>query len=285
MDWNEYQQWALGKMKPSVRNDKRELVLNGALGLTGEAGEFADMVKKLRHHDHPFTEEVREKMIMELGDILFYVATAAASLGAELTAVAQVNIAKLSRRYPDGFDAERYLNKATHDRVDAAASSYQDAVNSLTEPERRKLFEGEWSGPERRSTGPSSDPATHRSANKPPQFRAQNEGANVEGLTMREIDEREGLIPTRLTRTVTSEAEPSVLGIGGELYDETFKNGYPIGGRVHRPWFKEGSGPGRRDSVAAVQQEEVPVATDAKPTPTSTDGRDLDGSGGIVNER
>ena len=79
-----------------------------ALGAAGESGEFADMVKKLVYHDHELNEE---QMLFELGDILWYVTEAAAALGYSLETVAEMNIAKLKRRYPDGFDPERSKNR------------------------------------------------------------------------------------------------------------------------------------------------------------------------------
>jgi len=115
VDWNEFQRWALSKMSAKVASDRRELLLNGALGLTGEAGEFADMVKKVRHHGHLLTDEVRHKMLLELGDVLFYVATAAASLDATLELVVRGNVDKLERRYPSGFEVAR-----SSDRTDEA---------------------------------------------------------------------------------------------------------------------------------------------------------------------
>ena len=70
-----------------------------ALGLTGEAGEFADMVKKLRYHNKELTPEVREHLIKELGDVLWYVAYGAKAFGVSLSTVAQINLDKLAKRY------------------------------------------------------------------------------------------------------------------------------------------------------------------------------------------
>ena len=79
-----------------------------ALGAAGESGEFADMVKKFVYHDHELNEE---QMLLELGDILWYVTEAACALGYSIETVAEMNIAKLKRRYPDGFDPERSKNR------------------------------------------------------------------------------------------------------------------------------------------------------------------------------
>lgn len=83
---------------------------NGALGLAGEAGEVADLLKKHLFHGHPLD---RDKLKDELGDVLWYVATLATTLGIGLDEVAEHNINKLRARYPEGFDHERSLNRET----------------------------------------------------------------------------------------------------------------------------------------------------------------------------
>lgn len=80
-----------------------------SLGLCGEAGEFADLVKKFVGHGHEFD---RVKAVKELGDVLWYVATLADVLGVTLDVVAQQNIAKLRARYPNGFSSEASKNRA-----------------------------------------------------------------------------------------------------------------------------------------------------------------------------
>jgi NTP pyrophosphatase (non-canonical NTP hydrolase) len=80
-----------------------------SLGLAGEAGEFADMMKKHVGHGHPLN---RDKAKKELGDVLWYLATLADGLGLRLSDVADSNIEKLRARYPDGFSSERSINRA-----------------------------------------------------------------------------------------------------------------------------------------------------------------------------
>ncbi len=78
------------------------------LGVAGEAGELAGAIKKHLSHGHDLNREhVRE----ELGDVLWYLAEIAAALDMTLEEVALANIAKLQRRYPDGFDTERSKNR------------------------------------------------------------------------------------------------------------------------------------------------------------------------------
>jgi NTP pyrophosphatase (non-canonical NTP hydrolase) len=81
-----------------------------ALGMAGEAGEFADLVKKIVYHEH---EHDRERLIKEAGDVLWYVTAAAHLLGVDLDLVANRNLRKLEARYPAGFSPE-----ASRERVD-----------------------------------------------------------------------------------------------------------------------------------------------------------------------
>ena len=88
-------------------NGERRLII-AALGLTGEAGEFANLVKKLTAHGHEITPET---LADELGDVLWYLAEAASAAGLSLGELAQQNVEKLRRRYPEGFSEERSRNR------------------------------------------------------------------------------------------------------------------------------------------------------------------------------
>lgn len=79
-----------------------------ALGLAGESGEIADFVKKVMYHDH---ENNHEHIAEELGDLMWYISRMSTAIGYDLQDIAVMNIAKLSRRYPDGFDPERSKNR------------------------------------------------------------------------------------------------------------------------------------------------------------------------------
>lgn len=85
-----------------------ELLLNGVLGLSGESGEVADLYKKHRFQGHDLD---KEDIINELGDCMWYLAILAESLGVTLGDVMQANILKLEKRYPEGFDPERSVNR------------------------------------------------------------------------------------------------------------------------------------------------------------------------------
>ena len=78
-------------------------IVNAALGLAGECGEVADEVKKSMFQGHPFQPE---KVAEELGDVLWYAALLADLLSVPLEKVMEMNIAKLRRRYPDGFSEQ-----------------------------------------------------------------------------------------------------------------------------------------------------------------------------------
>lgn len=82
--------------------------LNLILGLLGEAGEVAEIIKKAVYHNHPVD---RQKLSGELGDVLWYLAGLCSFYDLRLGGVALNNIAKLQVRYPEGFSAEASLNR------------------------------------------------------------------------------------------------------------------------------------------------------------------------------
>ena len=70
------------------------------LGLAGEAGEVANIVKKIeRDHAGVITEEVRNKLKDELGDVLWYISACADELGLTLAEIAEYNVKKLAKRH------------------------------------------------------------------------------------------------------------------------------------------------------------------------------------------
>lgn len=87
-------------------------VLNGCLGLAGEAGETLDMIKKWVFHEKDLDMEHFKK---ELGDVMWYVAMICKSMEIDMDEVLQMNVDKLKARYPEGFDVERANNRAEGD--------------------------------------------------------------------------------------------------------------------------------------------------------------------------
>ncbi len=81
-------------------HDDHLKLLLGAMGLAGEAGEFADMVKKIVFHGKAVDVDALK---LELGDVLWYLTLAADALGADLPEIMALNNEKLRKRYPDGF--------------------------------------------------------------------------------------------------------------------------------------------------------------------------------------
>lgn len=106
MTLNEYQ--ALAQRTSNRALEAKGHLFNGVLGLAGEAGECADLVKKHYFQDNRPMVHLLED---ELGDVLWYVAETAAALGVTLEEVARHNVEKLKKRYPEGFEAERSLHR------------------------------------------------------------------------------------------------------------------------------------------------------------------------------
>lgn len=109
----EFQDFVMGLMSPASMATHRDMLATAGLGLGGEGGEFADLVKKVLFHGLEFDDNVRQKFIKELGDIMFYVAFAARTVcGVSLQEIIDENVAKLSARYPSGkFNREDFLKK------------------------------------------------------------------------------------------------------------------------------------------------------------------------------
>ena len=106
MTVNEYQKLAMVTANPALNN--KDMLINGVMGLCGEAGEAIDIVKKHLAQGHDLD---REKLIKELGDIAWYLAEMATVLDTTLEEVLEKNIEKLKKRYPEGFDKTKSINR------------------------------------------------------------------------------------------------------------------------------------------------------------------------------
>ena len=91
-------------------------LLTAALGLSAEAGEFTEVVKKVFLQGKPYNEENAFHLKRELGDICWYLAQACMALDTNFNEVLQMNYEKLSARYPEGaFDVYRSENRKEGD--------------------------------------------------------------------------------------------------------------------------------------------------------------------------
>lgn len=106
MTANEYQREAMRTLNPEL--DRQDVLLNGVMGLCGEAGEAINIVKKYLAQGHPLD---RNALIGELGDVAWYLAETAAALDLDLDAVLSQNLAKLRARYPEGFSVEKSIHR------------------------------------------------------------------------------------------------------------------------------------------------------------------------------
>lgn len=103
MTFNDYQAWArTTAVYPGV-SDGRQNLAYPTMGLAGEAGEVANTVKKIyRDGNGTITEEVRLRLLHELGDVLWYAAALASELDLNLDDVAATNVTKLASRRDRG---------------------------------------------------------------------------------------------------------------------------------------------------------------------------------------
>lgn len=114
MTINEYQNKAM-RTASKINEDMAGglgLVVQGVLGLCGEAGECADLVKKCVFQGKVLD---KEHLAKELGDVAWYLAVAAQAIGYDLETVMQMNIAKLEARYPNGFEVQKSEHRAEGD--------------------------------------------------------------------------------------------------------------------------------------------------------------------------
>ena len=92
-------------------------LLTASVGLSAESGEFMEIVKKMLFQGKPWTDDNREHLIIELGDVMWYVAQACMALDISFDEVIKGNIKKLEKRYPGGhFDISDSENRAADDR-------------------------------------------------------------------------------------------------------------------------------------------------------------------------
>ena len=109
MNMNEYQNLAARTINKAL--DRKQLTHHALHGMVSEIGEIHGLYQKV-YQGHEIDEEHLKK---ELGDLMWFVAEYATAQGWELDEVAQMNIDKLRKRFPDGFSEERSLHRAAND--------------------------------------------------------------------------------------------------------------------------------------------------------------------------
>ena len=92
-------------------------LLTAAVGISAEGGEFMEIVKKMLFQGKPWNDDNREHLIIELGDVMWYVMQACKALDVSLDDVIAGNVEKLKKRYPGGdFNVYHSENRAADDR-------------------------------------------------------------------------------------------------------------------------------------------------------------------------
>ena len=105
----------LGELDREGANIER--LTTASVGLAAESGEFLEIVKKMVFQGKPWNDDNREHLIIELGDIMWYVANACIALNVEFDDVVRGNVKKLEKRYPGGsFSIEKSEKRKRGDR-------------------------------------------------------------------------------------------------------------------------------------------------------------------------
>lgn len=108
--------------------EQKDLILNASLGLSGEVGEVNDIIKKYMYHGHKLDDDTKEKIILELGDVCWYVALMAWAIDkTKFEDVLNKNIEKLEKRYHGEFSTEKSINRK------------EDSDNSCEEKKNEEL--------------------------------------------------------------------------------------------------------------------------------------------------
>ncbi len=93
-----------------------ERLTTAGVGLAAESGEFLEIVKKVLFQGKPWNSSNREHLIIELGDVMWYVAQACMALDVDFDEVIAGNVKKLEKRYPGGsFEIYKSENREEGD--------------------------------------------------------------------------------------------------------------------------------------------------------------------------
>lgn len=111
--------------------EQKDLILNASLGLSGEVGEVNDIIKKYMYHGHNLNDDTKEKIILELGDVCWYVALMAWAIDkTKFEDVLNKNIEKLEKRYHGEFSTEKSINR-NEDSDNSCEEKKNDSNNSF----------------------------------------------------------------------------------------------------------------------------------------------------------
>ena len=104
-DMDRYKEFVISKCSEKTISN---MELTAVLGMAGEAGEIADVLKKRMFHDH---RAGPGSMVEELGDLFFYFTLMLEAYNYALDTIVDFNIRKLDERLPDGIESERSMNR------------------------------------------------------------------------------------------------------------------------------------------------------------------------------
>lgn len=108
MNFNEYTEFVISMMSDASMKDDDSKMLTAALGLAGEAGEFVDIIKKIKFQGL----DKSKNLIDELGDIMFYLTFAISQVAdTNIEHIMEENCKKLKKRYRDGFSVSEFAEK------------------------------------------------------------------------------------------------------------------------------------------------------------------------------
>lgn len=106
MKLREYQAKSLRTLNMDLTRE--QIISNMIFGINGEVGEVTDILKKHFFHGHDLDEK---HLAEEIGDVMFYIANLANMYEFDLEEIIENNIRKLEKRYPQGFDKEKSINR------------------------------------------------------------------------------------------------------------------------------------------------------------------------------
>ena len=113
MDFNQFQKEAAKTIPASLSPE--EIRENAIYGLMGEVGELVDIFKKIKFQGHPWDEETRRHVILEIGDIIWYASELSTGIDVDFDLIPTMNIEKLRARYGDHFDTQKSQNRKEGD--------------------------------------------------------------------------------------------------------------------------------------------------------------------------